>query len=122
MIVSIDRLQRHIPFDSADYIMTKYAKKYMCQEGAISLWSYDDLTGTVLIFTNRPGTWIGRAGGRIEQLKVELDKCLVKARETREEVKRRGHVPYGPDLPEQINIRFVECANYPCPPIYKEKK
>lgn len=122
MIVSIDRLYRHIPFNGADYVMMKYAKKYMCQEGAISLWSYDDLTGTVLIFTNRPGAWIGRAGGRVEQLKAELDGYLEKTRKANEEIRRRGRIPREPDLPDEIGIRFVECANYPCPPIYKETK
>ena len=61
--------------------------KYNC----ISTWCYDQDSKKILVFTTRPGLWIGRYGADKNKLQNEINEILKK------------------DSKEPIQISFIEC-------------
>ena len=61
--------------------------KYNC----VSTWCYDENSKKIMVFTTRPGLWIGRHGVDKDRLQNEINEILKK------------------DGKESIQISFIEC-------------
>ena len=92
-------------------IIKGYAVKYnksICRH-AHSLWYFDD-DGELVICTDEPGVWIGKAGKDIEQLKNELNAAITKRNTALKLAYERGRLTFKPDMVKLFEvIKLVEC-------------
>ena len=103
-------MTKYHPVYEVNKIIKGYAVKYnKCICHVHSLWYFDD-DGELVICTDKPGVWIGKAGKDIEQLKNELNAAITKRNTALKLAYERGKLTFKPDMVKLFEvIKLVEC-------------
>ena len=104
-------MTKYHPVYEVNKIIKGYAVKYnkSIWRHAHSLWYFDD-DGELVICTDEPGVWIGKAGKDIEQLKNELNAAITKRNTALKLAYERGKLTFKPDVVRLFEtIKLVEC-------------
>lgn len=91
-------------------IIKSYAVKYSkCVCHVHSLWYFDD-DGELVICTDKPGVWIGKAGKDIDQLKGDLNVAIANRNAALKLAYERGKRSFEPDAVRLFEvIKLIEC-------------
>ena len=103
-------MTKYHPVYEVNKIIKGYAVKYnKCICHVHSLWYFDD-DGELVICTDEPGVWIGKAGKDIEQLKNELNAAITKRNTALKLAYERGRLGFEPDVVRLFEtIKLIEC-------------
>ena len=70
--------------------------------GGHNLWTYNDETNTIWLYTSRPGVWIGMAGQNLKRIQQLLDNEITKHNDLMNQIKIDDRV-------EKMTLKIVEC-------------
>ena len=103
-------MTKYHPVYEVNKIIKGYAVKYSkCICHVHSLWYFDD-DGELVICTDEPGVWIGKAGKDIEQLKNELNAAITKRNTALKLAYERGRLGFEPYVVRLFEtIKLIEC-------------
>lgn len=70
--------------------------------GGYNLWTYNDETNTIWLYTSRPGVWIGMAGQNLSRVQQLLNNEITKHNDLMNQIKIDDRV-------EKMTLKVVEC-------------